>query len=239
MITPTGGRPECFKLCAKFLAEQTYPGPIQWIVIDDCSPSTPKPAISPRIQYEYYVGPKQWRTGLNTQRLNLDYAFHKIRGKYVFFWEDDDYYAPTYIDVMLEHLRFARIVGEGNARYYNVNVPGFKRMLNHSHASLSQTAISADLLPILDLAINSGELYIDIVLWKKAHDGNWPLTVLSNSGLCVGMKGLPGRLGITPSHVSRDFMYDPQWAKLEEWIGKGPTLMYKNLGGLKNASSKG
>lgn len=229
LITPTGGRQACFNLYAKYIARQTHQGPIQLIVIDDCLPKITIPQLPKNISVEYYRGPKAWESNFNTQRLNLDFAIDKIKGAYIFFPEDDDWISKNYLAFMLNLLRNADLVGEANAKYYNVRIPGHKCMLNHSHASLSQTGISSKILPLFREAVNSGELYIDFVTWKKAKERGVTSVLISNSGTCVGMKGLPGRDGITGSHRSNDFQYDPGWVKLEEWIGVEDVASYKKL----------
>ena len=35
LITPTGDRPQCFRLCEHWMRRQTYDGTVQWIVVDD------------------------------------------------------------------------------------------------------------------------------------------------------------------------------------------------------------
>lgn len=229
LITPTGGRQECFALCAKFVNSQDLPARIQWIVVDDCTPATVVPQMRSGITVEYIRGPKPWKAGYNTQRLNLDVAISKIRGDFIFFIEDDDYYAKNYLSLMVSHLMNADIVGEADAKYYNMRSQGYKRMNNFSHASLSQTGITKKLIPTLDQANNSGELYTDLMLWKRALENNSSAVIVANTGTCVGMKGLPGRLGITPSHTSRDFMYDPEFAKLIAWVGESAARDYIKL----------
>ena len=214
LITATGGRPEAFALCESMIAKQTYKGPMQWIVVDDCVPPT-----KCTLKQEYYVGPKQWREGINTHRLNLDHIIPKIQGNYIFIIEDDDYYAPTYIQTHLELLKQAHIVGESKSKYFNIKVPGWKIMPNLKHSSLAQTSFRKSLLPTFEKAVNSGHLYFDVTLWDKAHEQSIPSLLVMDLNLCIGMKGLPGREGITGSHRSRDFTYDSKMEVLKSWIG--------------------
>lgn len=218
LITATGGRPEAFKLCESYMRKQTYKGPIQWIVVDDCTPR-----ISCTMKQEYYRGPKEWAEGINTQRLNLDAALTKVKGDYVFIIEDDDYYAPEYLETYTHFLKSVAAVGEAKSKYFNVKVPGHKIMPNLKHASLAQTAFRKELLPLFNKAVNSGELYIDIKFWKLLSEQEIPFALLTNKNLCIGIKGLPGRGGISPGHTSRDFMYDPDFKVLKSWIGNSST----------------
>lgn len=219
LITPTGARPEAFELLEKFIQRQTYRGAIQWIVVDDCTPRTVC-----RMKQTYLRGPEDWEAGVNTQRANMKLALTKVEGDYIMFPEDDDYYAPNYIETMLTFLRYADIVGLGSSRYYHVGVPGWKIMPNVAHASLSQTAIKASLLPLMVNAVNSGELYFDVHMWRTCKEKRIPWMLLNNSSFSVGMKGMKGRTGITRSHIEKDYFYDTNYSKLTEWIGKDVDL---------------
>lgn len=214
LVTATGGRREAFKLCEFYMSRQTYKGPIQWIVVDDCNPGT----LVTRKQ-EYYRGPKEWSEGINTQRLNLDLALPKIKGDYIFIIEDDDYYAPDYIQTHLALLQHAKVVGEAKSKYFNVAVPGWKVMPNKMHSSLAQTSFRKEMLPLFEKAVNSGNLYFDVTFWDRVHESQTPALLVTDKNLCVGIKGMKGRQGITGSHRSKDFMYDPDFKVLKEWIG--------------------
>lgn len=216
LITPTGGRPEAFALCEKYMKRQTYKGPLTWLLIDDCFPT-----VRPTMGQMYIRGPRVWQAGLNTQRFNMEEAMKHLPSDtgYIFVIEDDDYYAPNYIEVMVGLLRHAEIAGLSNSRYYGLHVPGSITMHNYGHASLSQTAIRASLIPELISSINSGDLYIDIVLWRQAREKFKSLVLLANTSLSVGIKGMPGRMGITGSHRDRKYFHDPVQAVLKSWLG--------------------
>jgi len=77
-------------------------------------------------------------------------------------------------------------------------------------------------LHLLDEAVNSGELFFDIALWRKAKErkANWVL--FNGLNLGIGLKGLPGRVGIGGGHVPESepgFTADPGFEKLKEWVG--------------------
>lgn len=215
LITPTGGRPEAFALCEKLIQRQTFRGNIQWLVSDDCTPRT-----KVHFNQTYMIGPEEWKPGFNTQRFNMEMLLTKAKGDYIFVIEDDDFYAPTYLHTMIQYLQTNDIVGLGNSQYYNVGVPGWKIMTNFAHASLSQTAFKKSLLPTLLEAVNSGEFFFDIYLWRKARERRLPWTLIHNSNISIGMKGMKGRTGITTSHKEKDFHYDTNYSKLESWIGR-------------------
>src|SRR6188474_846013 len=107
LITTTGWRPAGFKLCEKYIARQTYKGPIQWIVVSDDRPETPTPCT---MDQEYYQCPIIWRPGLNTQRYALDIAIPKIKGDIIIIVEDDDVMKPEWVSVLVDFLKHADMV---------------------------------------------------------------------------------------------------------------------------------
>lgn len=230
LITATGHRPEAFKLCAEYMQRQTYQGDVQWIVVSD-SPFTEDECVPddisslhlidrPRTKLHPCTGPQPWRPGINTQRPNLNKAIENVRGDYVLVIEDDDYYKPNYVEVMVSMLKHSPLVGETKARYYNLKHRCYKEYPNSEHASLCQTGFHKSLLPLFEEAVNSGELYIDIYLWKQALDKHVDHLLFSGLGLSVGMKGLPGRPGIGIGHRPVGYASDDQLNVLRRWIGK-------------------
>lgn len=214
LITPTGARAEAFALCELYMKRQTYKGQIQWLVIDDCKPET-----KCNLNQEYYRGPRDWQPGLNTQRFNMELALEKVKGDIIFPIEDDEYYAPNYIETMVEFLKHVSIAGISRARYYHVKIPGYKLLPNEKHAALSQTALRKDCLHLLKGAVNSGEFYFDGQLWHKARQIQKRSLLIANTNLSIGIKGLPGRTGLTPGHKEKDYLYDANHAMLSSWIG--------------------
>lgn len=204
------------------MSRQYYKEAKQWIVIDDCEPRT-----EPTLGQTYLRGPKTWEPGINTHRLNLDMALKHVEGEAVFIIEDDDYYAANYLQAHVQLLKHAGAVGEARSRYFNVTLPGYKIMPNTKHSSLAQTSFRATQLKLFEQAVNSGDLYFDITFWKKLNEAAIPSLLISDRSLCVGIKGLPGREGISPAHRSRDFSYDPDFKVLKEWIGNDSNLYLK------------
>lgn len=219
LITLTGLRPEAFnRLEDMVLAQSIWDAEpdISWIVIDDCKPDTEM-----HCKQRYFRGPQTWKPDLNTQRGNLDRALGKIEidSDYIFILEDDEFYAPDYLEVMCRALRTSHLVGIANARYYNVDFQGYTEMKNFRHSSLSQTAFRKSALPLLQKAVNSGHFYFDVEFWRMALAQDLLCTFITNTSLSIGIKGLPGRPGLTPSHTDRKgFVFDPQAAKLKAWL---------------------
>lgn len=215
LLTVGGGRPEAFALCEKFMQRQTYKGDVQWVFIDDEEKKPTKCSL----KQEYYMGPLQWRQGINTQRYNLAYGLSKVRGDYIFFIENDDYYKPEYIDYYLDMFKRSFLVGECNCTYYSLKERSYRNMENFKHASLCQTAFKKSSLPFIEKAIHSGEMYIDIILWNRARAQGVTNILFSGPNLAVGIKGMPGRSGIGVGHRPSEFTPDENDFKLKELVG--------------------
>lgn len=99
VITPTRGRPHFLPLVYAAFAAQTA-GPLEWIVVDD-SP-TPSPFMTaladPRVRYLHLPAPMP--VG---QKRNV--AVEQARGAFIAHFDDDDYYAPAYIETMTAPMR--------------------------------------------------------------------------------------------------------------------------------------
>ena len=212
LLTCTGGRPEAFALCEKWMSRQTIPAH-EWIVVDDCEPKTVTTMGQVRIE------PRPAWSGKATLCRNLLAGLERVTGDSVAFIEDDDYYAPTYIEKMRQLLDVAPLVGEGLTRYYNVRTRSHTNCCNATHASLAGTVCRSWCIPkIAEMTEGLGsQLYCDFAIWKALEH-----SILSlNSNLYIGMKGLPGRPGLAGGH--RDGVCaepDPDMATLYDWIGE-------------------
>lgn len=217
VITVGGGRQEALTLCEKYMSRQTYKGEIQWIFIED-EPSNP---MKLTMGQEIYEGPLLYTPGINTQRYNLDLALQKVKGEYVIIWENDDFFGPEYIEIMLHYLKYNAMVGECDTVYYSIPSKSYLPMNNFKHASTTQTAFRKSSIPFFQKALHSGEKYFDITLWAMAREGNISSCLFSMPGkkLCVGMKGLPGRGGIGVGHRPQKFIDDSDGRKLRELLG--------------------
>lgn len=244
LITCTGHRPEAFALCIQYMVSQTYKEPLQWIVVTDDGKGgdlVPLFKLLPKnITPELYNAQENWRPGVNTHKFNMEQALDKIKGDRILFIEDDDYYHPRYIETMNTLLDVADIAGEANASYYNIKIPGWRRMQNYNQASLAQTGIKVALLPALKAAMKM-DGNIDGNLWELTHKQGVKGLLVTDYNLCIGMKGLPGRPGIGIGHSFKDYLPDPNLSILRKWLGDSALpyieLMKKIIGGQKNEIS--
>jgi len=212
LITPTGDRPEAFALCERWVNHQQYTGPVQWIVVDDGHVPT-------EVSHADIILRPTPMSGHSLCR-NLREAMPHIKGEHVFVIEDDDYYGPDYLSVMVGRLQHADLVGEFGAKYYYLREQKWRHNLNETHASLCRTGFNKSVLPIFaDCARDTDHPSVDLRLWSewKGSRLSWtdPLGV---TRMCVGIKGVSGRQshGWKPSPSA---VKDSDSTKITEWIG--------------------
>jgi hypothetical protein len=178
IATPTQDRPEAFELCATWMARQTYQGSVQWIIVDDGREpvNMESPAIETAMQQVrdngwgvQYIRREPSEPGICTLQDNLLAAIERAEGKRFLIVEDDEYYAPIYIEEMVWRLENADIVGETKARYYNVRERRWGMMESNKHASLCRTGLWSTLLPTLaEAAVEAkaqNTIFVDMLLW--------------------------------------------------------------------------
>lgn len=222
VITCTGGRELAFALCERWMARQTYRGDIQWICVDDVA--TPTPCT----MGQTVIRPvPAWTPGENTLARNLLAAFPHVKHDKVVFWEDDDFYAPGYLQAMADALDRAPLAGEFPACYYNILTRQYWTGSEHPHhASLCQTAIRAEMIPALAEMCKRRRDHIDINFWRESKaDKFW----VRDAG-CVGIKGLPGRPGIGMGHRPRFWWpHDSDGSMLRAWIGEDVAAYWRYM----------
>lgn len=201
----------------------------QWLVIDDG-----KKSYRPKVDCDYYYREPQANESRQTMNLNIAHALDKIKGDVIFFLEDDEYYAPRYIQTMIENMQDKKMVGICCSKYYHLPTKTYFVHGNVNHASLAQTAITKELLPELEKIIKDEDPFIDLKLWAttgkkkpnvpyRGRAKNFDLgdALLFHDGdedcLYVGMKGMPGRAGIGSGHkgIGR---HDSRGVILRKWM---------------------
>lgn len=231
LLTTTGERQRAWDLCQIWMARQTYTGPVRWVIVDD-GKQQQETTFSRKHWELVFVRPEPFWSGLNTQARNLQAGLAHITGiEWVVIIEDDDYYAPQYLETILQKFRNADLIGERRARYYNVRTSMWRRMENMTHASLCSTAIRGAALVLFRDVATTEHKFIDIALWERVKRKH-----LFDTQLVVGIKGLPGRAGIGSGHDAHFYgEFDRDGSKLREWVG-ADSQYYMNDKDGKNAS---
>jgi hypothetical protein len=215
LITPTGGRPDAFRLCERWMARQTYTGPLQWVVVDDADPVT-----SATMGQDVLRPEPKWN-GSHTLARNIRAGLGAAKYDAVIVIEDDDWYSPEYVRTTvdrLETLPAMRLCGECPSRYYNVATRCYRLPGNMNHASLCQTAFRLELVPRV-LGFMTSDPWVDLMLWSKI-----PGTLHEGYNV-VGIKGLPGRTGVGIGHHPGGTP-DPELTVLRSWVGENDAWEY-------------
>lgn len=199
VITPTGDRPDAFALCQKWMSRQTLQ-PAQWIIVDDGRINI---SNIPTVENCCYVR-REPRSDdpPHTLRRNMSEAMKHVRCYKVVIVEDDDWYHPKYLEIMAQMLDFCVLAGQGETIYYHLPSQRIIKNYNIEHASFCQTAFRKEYFEVVRNFCGSGEMFLDIDIWKKATQMNLGNICLLRGmpPLCIGIKGLPGRRGLTVGH---------------------------------------
>jgi len=217
-ITPTGDRPLPLALCRRWMRMQTVQ-PDQWIIVDDGK----KPA-EPFPEADYIRRNPQPGEPPFTLNLNLKAAVPYIKGGKILIIEDDEYYAPKYVETMAQELDDFEVAGIQQSKYYHLATGGYVQIGNVAHASLAQTGFRSSFLPTFKRALAAEQTtYLDMRLWKAATAENrGHLFIDTPDSLYVGMKGLQGRHGIGRGHDPKMYgaNFDIERNILKKWIPK-------------------
>lgn len=211
LITPTGCRPQAWALCQRWAAHQTYAGPVKWIVIDDGPEAQPVTFKRDGWQMTVIRPAQKWRMGENSQARNFREGLQLIGpDARVAVWEDDDYYAPGWLDRVDSELRGSELIGQGWNRYFHVGTGAVRLNDNNKHASLCASAFRGGALKVFRVQCERAPRLIDSPLWRHVSSRH-----VFRAQLVIGMKGLPGRAGIAGGHDLTGEPFD-----LKEWIGE-------------------
>lgn len=216
LLTATGARPDAFALCERWMAAQTYDGPVVWIIVDDGPVPTPI-TKHPKGWMQVVIRPApHWQPGENTQARNLLSGLNAVdRDRPLVVVEDDDWYADDWLARVTSQLNRAELVGEIRARYYNVATRQGRQLSNRLHSSLCSTAMRGSAIDTFRQSCERAPKFIDLDLWKRCRSKD-----LFGGHRVVGIKGMPGRGGIGMGHKDNfSGEYDPDGALLRQWIG--------------------
>lgn len=229
LLTPTGARPEQFRMCMTWMARQTYPDEVTWIIIDDAIPRTTNEIIDTFRENWHIVKINpipSWQRGQNTQSRNITAGIAYIESltsvKAIFIIEDDDFYKPNYLERMMQRFGTFKVLGEMNTVYYNVYYRNYFVNRNTSHSSLFQIAFIPEMLPLFKTCLN--ERFMDFKFYEKLHAQGYvqrgEIGFFNENNLSVGMKGMPGRAGIGAGHGRlMNMLPDPSLIYLKQIIG--------------------
>ncbi len=197
------------------MSRQTYAGPMRWLVLDDGAGDDTPTTLGQTVIRRKPGG------GLPAQ-MRAAWQGGYVTGSIILFIEDDDYYPPCHVQRCVDRLQHLDLWGENPYRVYHVSrrrageftVPGVA-------SALARTACRLEVLESLPPHFWEADcISLDIRLWKLA-DCRKRVETLPDGGAVVGMKGMPGRRGLTPGHDSNldEYRDDPHGETLRRWIG--------------------
>ena len=196
VIIPTrGDRPQFIKQCKNLLQRQTRkPDKIFWM---DYKPESKAKDITQRIRRGIE---KATNEGFNV----------------AIFWEDDDWYHPTYLEWLLgewKRSNMPAIFGVGETYYYNIAVNGRLHMKHGNRTSLFCTMMN---LPFMGKWCSDSYPYLDMHLHKTGlvKTVNFPKDEVKAIGIKHGI-GLCGGGG----HNAR-FKWDMTGSAASQWFSR-------------------
>lgn len=234
-LTCTGDRPRALSVCRRFV-ERGLSFPDDWVVVDDGRTSTFDVLRGTNVPLQMVRRPPMLGDPRHTLPVNLLAAIPALRengADWITFFEDDDWYSPAYIECVRATIASnpaVVLLGQKNARYYRICARQYQFMGNDRHASLCATVMHKSLLDRLEsLCHRTLDPFLDIHLWSYAASMNLP-TVLVEHPHVVGIKQMPGRMGSTYGwRGGPDFINDPSYTKLAEWVGGADAGMYARI----------
>ena len=212
-----------FGLCVEYMARQIR-RPDQWVIVDDGK--VPLTHAAQQLAQHCGIADVQIVRRLSlpadpphTLAVNILAALDRVSNTSVAFIEDDDWYSCAHIEILEEELQACAMFGFRGIVYYHAARRCYRTMGESTpHSSLCQTGITSAVFPVLKRICSSIDTgFVDLRLWRE-FTGQKKL--FRNLNTVVGIKGLPGRLGLTAGWRSvTGYTPDPSLKFLESLIG--------------------
>lgn len=226
LITPTGDRPEAWALCEKWMARQTRQ-PDRWLVGDDGE----EPTVFTMGQQVHRVaslpkGSKKARVRRNFAQLlgHCPVSYDDV----IVSIEDDDWYAPTYIEEMVAALERA---GPPTSPLYGPLVSPQRMVMYHvrHRAVLGDGPFSEDWSQSASMIHPFQAAFSSVIAGRLRRtqvfdDLGTQLCYRDVPRCAVGMKGMPGRPNASAKPKNPSFW--KQKADLAEIIGEEDAREY-------------
>jgi len=226
-ITPTGDRPHQFAICHELMMRQTVK-PERWIIVDDGVIKVGDIVNKKRLNLETIIINRDPKPGKITIKDNLLAALDIIKtDDKIIFFEDDDFYPVTYIEVMSKLLNNYTVIGGLLRKYYNLDFQGYREFINPRYGNLNSVAFNVNekTLKSLGRVCSNGNGYkVDIEFWQKIQSEGILFFLHSDvKAQVIGVKGWKvGRDGAvveTHKKYRRKFIYDPDFNALNRYFG--------------------
>jgi glycosyltransferase involved in cell wall biosynthesis len=216
VITPTRDRLFALSLLSKYIERQTHQ-PDLWIIVTDGKIPEMAASSSCIISSAPYAGSPLKSFASNLLR-GIEIA-EENNVDAVMFMEDDDWYAPDYLEKMLKLFDTgAEIVGANYKRYFHIREGYDEKPGTNLAASLARTGISNtqfELFRQVTQRLEKEASYkIDLMFYREADEIGVPIKMLTEPSIHLGIKGMynaknNNSKGLTKRHNSlkRDKTY--------------------------------
>jgi hypothetical protein len=231
IITPTGDRPLQFSFCWQWMAKQTFSGPVNWIIVDDSSEHYPTPSMPDNWEVQHIKKPKNPGIKNSSQAVNIMCATEYLKYDNIVMIEDDDYYSPKWLDICYEALKTHSLIGRDNIIFYNMYSRSYwdKSYAGFDTNAMAQTALRKSLIPNLKnacLVDMDPTGMVDHNLWVSVDKKDKILLGRGHVEYVVGIKGLPGRAGMSNKHKQRLINSDHDFSALRKIVGEEAFSIY-------------
>jgi len=224
IITPSGDRPLQFSLCVEWMKRQTFTDLVHWIVVDDSVEHYSIPKMPDNWTVTHIKKEKDPNIKNSTQAINIMCAIDHLKYDNIVMVEDDDYYSPEWLEVCYNSLKTHSLIGRDNIIFYNMYTKSYwdKSYKGFDTNAMAQTALRSSLIPnlknacLLDMDPTG---MVDHNLWKSVDKNDKILLERGPVEYVVGIKGLPGRAGMSNKHKQMLINSDNNFQALKSIIG--------------------
>ena len=201
--------------------------PDRWIIVDDGHTPVSDDVLSKSdIPVKHIIMPKP-NPRVKTHTINFRAGAKRVSDEgSIFVIDDDDYYAPTYIEKMMGYLNNGvDIVGTAREIEYSLRKDGGYDILNRArfttnHHTAFNTKILNEVFKVID---NTDDPRMDLLVWdhiKKKTFIKWAMPVF-DPYICVSFKQWPAIVNGYCKNHRKDFLgnVDKDYKYLKNLLG--------------------
>jgi len=225
IITPSGDRPIQFSLCIEWMKRQKFDGKVHWIIVDD---SIKEHYETPEMPFNWEVTHLKIKNkGLkrSSQPENVFLALNYVKYDNIVMIEDDDYYCPEWLEICNNNLLSYDISGRESVIQYNIKNRTYwdKSYLVKRTNAMAQTSFKSKYIPRLkEICVKHAEDFdplLDHHLWCSVEENRKFFLKKDEKEYVVGIKGLPGRGGMSNKHDKLLFNFDYDFSFFKKIVG--------------------
>jgi hypothetical protein len=227
IITPSGDRPRQFSLCKEWMKRQDFTDKVHWIIADDSIDGHYDTSEMPSNWEITHLKIKRTKTPeYSSQGENLFLALNEIKYDKIVMIEDDDYYTPGWLSLCSSQLDTYGMFGVKNLINYNLGNRTwlYKTYAGRDNNPMCSTSLRSDLVEELKVICTSNMDKFDHLIWEKKK--TFYLKEYKIPPV-IGIKGLPGRAGMTLKHRTILPNKDPHLQAFKDLVSEEIFYIYK------------